>query len=100
MKRLTSILFPRIYIQINAAERAIKTFKNHFIAGLKSKDKNFPMHIWDGLPLQAIITLNLLFQYCLNPRILAESQINGPFYFNQMPLPLPRHQSHRTFQTI
>jgi hypothetical protein len=33
----------------NAAERAIRTFKNHFIAGLCSVDKNFPLHLWDKL---------------------------------------------------
>jgi hypothetical protein len=44
----------------NAAERAIRTFKNHFIAGLCSTEKNFPMHLWDRLLPQAILTLNLL----------------------------------------
>jgi hypothetical protein len=29
----------------NAAERAICTFNNHFIAGLCSTDKNFPLHL-------------------------------------------------------
>jgi hypothetical protein len=33
----------------NAAERAIRTFKNHFIAGLCSVDKDFPLHLWDRL---------------------------------------------------
>jgi hypothetical protein len=31
----------------NSAERAIRTFKNHFIAGLATTDPNFPMHLWD-----------------------------------------------------
>jgi hypothetical protein len=32
----------------NAAKRAIRTFKNHFIAGLCiSVDKDFPLHLWD-----------------------------------------------------
>ena len=100
MKRLTSNLFFRIYIWRNAAEREIQTFKNHFIAVLSSKDKKFPMHLWYLLPLQANTTVNILCQYCLNPRLLSESHLNDPFYFNQMTLPLPRHQSHRTLQTI
>mmetsp|Transcript_27437 Transcript_27437/g.38787 ORF Transcript_27437/g.38787 Transcript_27437/m.38787 type:complete len:139 (-) Transcript_27437:325-741(-) len=33
----------------NAAERAIRTFKNHFIAGLCRANKNFPLHLWDKL---------------------------------------------------
>ena len=39
----------------NAAERAIRTFKNHFIAGLSSTDSNFPMHLWDKLLDQAVL---------------------------------------------
>ena len=33
----------------NAVERAIRTFKNHFIAGLCSVGKDFPLHLWDQL---------------------------------------------------
>jgi hypothetical protein len=33
----------------NAAERAIRTFKEHFVAGLSSVDPNFPLHLWDIL---------------------------------------------------
>jgi hypothetical protein len=33
----------------NAAERAIPTFKEHFVAGLSSVDPNFPLHLWDRL---------------------------------------------------
>jgi hypothetical protein len=44
----------------NAAERAIRTFKEHFVAGLSSVDPSFPLHLWDRLLPQAEITLNLL----------------------------------------
>jgi hypothetical protein len=44
----------------NNAERAIYTFKNHFIAGLCSVDPMFPLKLWDKLLPQATITLNLL----------------------------------------
>lgn len=43
---------PRLHRR-NAAERAIRTFKNHFIAGLCSVDKDFPLHLWDKLLPQA-----------------------------------------------
>jgi hypothetical protein len=33
----------------NSAERAIRTFKEHFMAGLYSVDPSFPMHLWDIL---------------------------------------------------
>jgi hypothetical protein len=33
----------------NAAERAIRTFKEHFVAGLSSVDSAFPLHLLDRL---------------------------------------------------
>jgi hypothetical protein len=33
----------------NAAERAIRTFKEHFVAGLSSVDPSYPMQLWDRL---------------------------------------------------
>jgi hypothetical protein len=33
----------------NAAERAIRTFKEHFVAGISSLDPTFPLHLWDRL---------------------------------------------------
>ncbi|KAL7479099.1 hypothetical protein ACHAW6_004847, partial [Cyclotella cf. meneghiniana] len=35
--------------RINAAERAIQTFKNHFIAELCTPDRDFPSQSWDEL---------------------------------------------------
>ena len=46
----------------NTAELAIRTFKNHFVAGLSTTDPNFPVSEWDRLLDQATITLNLLRQ--------------------------------------
>jgi len=46
--------------RVNAAERAIQTFKNHFIAGLCTVDPLFPIQCWCYLLQQAEITLNLL----------------------------------------
>jgi hypothetical protein len=42
------------------AERAIRTFKEHFVAGLASFDPYFPLHLWDRLLQQAEMTFNLL----------------------------------------
>jgi hypothetical protein len=44
----------------NAAERAIRTFKNHFIAGLCSTNPDFPLNLWDKLIPQCLVTLNFL----------------------------------------
>jgi hypothetical protein len=37
----------------NAAKRAIRTFKEHSVAGLSSVDPSFPMHLWGRLLPQA-----------------------------------------------
>ena len=43
-KRMTRIqIIPSNQDQVNAAKKAIQTLKNHFIAGLATVDKNFPM---------------------------------------------------------
>jgi hypothetical protein len=44
----------------NAAERAIRTFNNHFIAGLCSTNPHFSLNLWDKLLPQYLITLNML----------------------------------------
>jgi hypothetical protein len=46
--------------RVNAAERAIATFKEHFIAGLATVNKNCPLQLWDELLPQIELTLNLL----------------------------------------
>jgi hypothetical protein len=76
----------------NNAERAIQTFKNHFIAGLCSVDPTFPLKLWDKLLPQAKITLNLLQKSRSNPRITAYDQLNGHFDFNRTPLAPPGTQ--------
>ena len=55
--------------QRNAAERAICTFKSHFLAVLASVAPEFPRFLWDLRIPQAVIQLNSLFQATLNPRI-------------------------------
>jgi hypothetical protein len=70
----------------NAAERAIQTFKNHFVAILCCTDKLFPLHLWCRLLPQATTTLNLLRTSCLNSRLSAEEHLNGTFDFNRTPL--------------
>jgi hypothetical protein len=75
--------------RVNAAERAIRTFKNHVIAGLCSTDPSFPVSIWDKLVLQAVLTLNLLRTSRLNPKLSAYNQLFGVFDFNRTPLAPP-----------
>ena len=70
----------------NAAERAICTFKNHFISGLCSVDKNFPLHLWCCLLDQAELTLNMLRTSRINPNLSAYKQLHGIHDFNATPL--------------
>ena len=45
--------------RVNAAERAIQTFKNHLISGFCCTDSKWPLQLWHQLTKQALITLNL-----------------------------------------
>jgi hypothetical protein len=69
----------------NAAKQAICTFKNHFIAGLSSADKEFRLHLWNRLIPQALLTLNLLQGSQNNPRLSAQAQVLGQYNFNSHP---------------
>jgi hypothetical protein len=79
-------LVPHDMHHSNQAERAIHTFKNHFLAILAGVDAAFPPYLWDLLLPQAKLTLNLLHQSTLNPRISAWEFFQGPFDFNKTPL--------------
>ena len=54
--------------RVNAAERAIQTYKNHFISGLASTDSHWPLQLWQYLTTQAIITLNVVRRSRINPK--------------------------------
>ena len=61
----------------NAEERAVRMFKNHFVDGMCTAHKNFPLNKWDSLLLQAVTTLNLLRNSCLKPKLFAHALLNG-----------------------
>jgi hypothetical protein len=67
----------------NSAERAIRTFKEHFVAGLSSVDPTFPLHLWDRLLPQAEITLNLLRTSRLHPQLSAAAHFRGLVDYNK-----------------
>jgi len=76
--------------RVNAAERAIQTFKNHFIRGLCTTDQDWPMQLWDQLTTQALITLNLVRQSRIDPTKSAYHQIHGhKFDWNRYPMAPP-----------
>ena len=73
----------------NAAERAIRTWKNHFISGLCSTDPDFPIHLWDRLIEQANITLNLLRTCRIHPHLSAHTALHGEYHFDATPMAPP-----------
>ena len=84
--RVTYQLIPPGMHRRNAAEKAIRTFKAHFLAILAGVADHFPCHLWDLLLSQAELTLNLLRQTSKNPKISAWEHFNGAFNYNAMPL--------------
>ena len=72
--------------RINAAERAIRTFKNHFLAGLATCDAEYPVNEWDRLIPSSNITLNLLRNSRINPYLSSYAFLFGQFDFNRTPL--------------
>ena len=89
MESIDFQLVPPAVHRCNAAEQAIRTFQNHFIAGLCSVDKDFPLHLWDQLLNQAELTLNLLRGSRINPKLSAWAQVNGLYDYNCTPLAPP-----------
>jgi hypothetical protein len=73
----------------NAAERAIRTFKNHSISTLCTVDSHFPLSEWDRLLPQAILTLNLLRSSRMHPSLSAHASLFGHYDFNRVPLAPP-----------
>jgi hypothetical protein len=67
----------------SAAERVIRTFKEHFVAGLSSVDPDFLMQLWDRLLPQAEITLNLMRTSRLHPQLSATARFHGLIDYNK-----------------
>ena len=73
----------------NVAERAIRTCKNHRLAGSSTCDPRFPLCLWCQLIPQCNITLNLLHNSRTKTNLSACAQIFGQFDFNRTPLAPP-----------
>jgi hypothetical protein len=67
----------------NAAERAIRTFKEHFLAGLSSVEPSFSMHLWDRLLSQSEITLKILRTSRLHQQLSAAAHYHGLVDYNR-----------------
>ena len=73
----------------NYAERAIGIFKNHFISGLSTLHRIFPLELWCRLLPQAEDSLNILQFINFNPSISAYTALHGEFYYESTPILSP-----------
>ena len=64
------------------AERAIQTWKNHFISTLCTVPATFPLTEHDRLVPYAVLTLNLLRESRSQPGVSAWQHIHGPINWN------------------
>jgi hypothetical protein len=82
---MTFQLVPPHNHQRNIAEKAIQTFKGHFIRILCGTDKDFPLHLWCRLLPQAEHTLNMLRSARVTPNVSAYAYLWGQHNFNANP---------------
>ena len=75
--------------RLNTAERAIRTYKNHLIAGLSTTDPYFSISEWGRLFYQCLITLNPLINSRVNPDLSEYAHLFGPYDFNKSPMAPP-----------
>jgi len=61
----------------NPAERAIRTWKNHFLVGITGLPKSFPIANWCRLTKQCDTTLNMLRPCQQNPLLSAHEALEG-----------------------
>jgi hypothetical protein len=69
----------------NKAEHAIQTFKAHFISILAGVDDKFPLSLWCHLLEPKELTLNLLRQSKVAPKISAFAHVHGPHNYMKKP---------------
>ena len=70
----------------NAAERKIRTFKDNSLAILVGVALGFPPCLWDLLLEQTYLTLNLIHQETLSPRISSWDYFSVSFNWGATPL--------------
>eukprot|EP00804_Cyclotella_cryptica_P012520 CCRYP_017704-RB/>CCRYP_017704-RB protein AED:0.24 eAED:0.24 QI:0/0/0/1/0.5/0.33/3/0/909 len=69
----------------NVAEKAIQTWKDHFVAVISGTAAKFPLHLWCQLIPHMERQLNLLRQSNANPKISAYAHLYGPHDYNPAP---------------
>jgi hypothetical protein len=72
--------------RVNAAKRAIQTFKNRFIGALGTTDADFPLQLWDKMTPQVQDSINILRRSCIDPDKSAYEILEGPYDWNRYPM--------------
>jgi hypothetical protein len=64
----------------------------------EASNKSFPMHLWDRILPQAVITLNMLRTSRMSPKLSAAMHLFGQYDFNRAPMAPPgtRSIAHET----
>ena len=52
-------------------------------------DIDSPLHLWDKLIIQECITIKILRNLYINPKLLSEAHLNRQFDYNKIPLAPP-----------
>jgi hypothetical protein len=71
--------------QCNIIKQAIQTFKNHFVSILSGVDNRFPLYLWCHLVQPAELTVNLLGQSNIAPRVSAYTHVHGKHDYMKVP---------------
>jgi hypothetical protein len=82
---MTYELVPPDDHQCNMAEKAIQTFKDHFVGILSGCAPTFPLHLWCQLLPQVEWQLLLLRQSRLHPNLSAYVHVYGHHHYNKHP---------------
>ncbi len=85
-EKISIQLVPPHNHQVNTAEQAITTFKEHFIAALVTVDMHCSLQQWDEFLPQVELTLNMLCFSRRNRKKSANQEVYGSFDFNKTPL--------------
>ena len=83
--KMTFQLVPPDNHHCNLAERAIQTWKDHFVDVLSGTASTFPLHLWCQIVNQAERQLLLLQQSHVNPKIFAYAHMYGAHDYNSAP---------------
>ncbi len=69
----------------NIANQAIQTFKNHFVSILSGVDNRFPLSLWCHLVQPAELTVNLLQQSNIAPKVSVYAHVHEQHDYMKCP---------------